>query len=79
MKVWVLEVGQYEEKDVTGVYVSKELAIKQNPVTDEMRQRQPSYIDQNEIGWRETGDGYWDNSCEYDDCMRLIEMELIKE
>lgn len=71
MKVWILERGCYEEKYVVGLYVSSDLAIRENPVVIG-----PKTTVIRPGGWQQDKSGNWDNGLDWSQAERLFAMEV---
>jgi len=77
MKVWILEIGSYEEREVTGVYRTAELAMQLNGPEEGCDEGPKS--SERPGGWRYV-EAYneWHNGLEWEDAAWLREMEVIE-
>jgi len=83
MKVYVCETGCYENRGVSGVYVSLEAAIAEHPIPGDFPyQDEPTDADHSRRGgWIKKayhdGESYWTNQLDWDWCAEIHEYELV--
>ena len=70
MEVWVLISGAYSGASVEAVFSSAEAGMAANPIPAKPHHPAPL------AGWRQVGDGCWDNGLDWDEGLCLERFEV---
>jgi hypothetical protein len=78
MKVYVVEVGAYEEMYIEGIYATLEAAIAANPIpADYSYSVTPSAANTSRPGgWIKSDEGYWSNQLDWSNGKSITEYEV---
>lgn len=77
MRVWLVDVGCYNSRYISGVYSSRDAALKANPIPEKPRYEHPN----RPAGWQpdnadDPDNCEWSNGLDWDEAASAIPMEV---